>query len=265
MCDGANFRTDELPPPRPCLPPLRLHHFFAWTAVSAALLALSRAFNLGPVRIAPWWTITQLPSDFLFSLALTCCGFGLYWRRRGLNVPSQPGHGLLLTHAVGYIFSMGLSLLWLATFDPESSINRLQPLMKWLTYGATLVTAGLNVWLAWWTRPARRWQVFYLITALVTGNAYHNRILDAVLISPVSNLEWIGPGLATGMRFTITQMPWIAPAVALIVAVVLDRRDRIPRHWSHWAGIAAWLQFVPGLIVYLLINAGWLPLPFTPK
>lgn len=97
---------------------------------------------------------------------------------------------------------------------------------------------------------------------MAAGNYYIARILDATLIGPISNLEWIGPGLALGLRFVVMQMPYLAPGISLIVAVLLDRRERIPRHWSHWAGVAAWLAAIPAQVAGIMINAGWLPSPF---
>jgi hypothetical protein len=247
------------------LPPLRLHHFFTWTAATAGLLALGSLFDQETDHVAHWWTLTWLPSLLWYSLALTCCGFGLHWRRQGLPFPSQPGHAILLVGACGYILWIGLSLLFLAILGRSKLTEQLVDASwyEWISNAYQVFVIASYVWFAWWSRPARRWQVFFLLQAMWTADFYFiDRILEALLIQPISNLEWIGPGLALGMRFVLQQMPGLIPGTALVVAILLDRRDRIPRHWSHWAGVAAYLVAIPGLIAQALLNAGWVPSPF---
>lgn len=155
MSDPAHRLAAGEPAARSDLPPLRLHHFFAWTAVSAGVLATNSAFDGGVFeRVAPWWTLTWLPSVLWYSLALTCCGFGLYWRRRGLRFPSQPGHGMLLVGGLGYIFWLGLSLLVLALFGRDKFTARFEdsPWLESVSNVYLLFVIASNLWFAWWTR-----------------------------------------------------------------------------------------------------------------
>lgn len=269
---AAVMREGQMSPPRASaisepLPPLRLHHLFVWTAVSAVLLGLEVG-SFAHLPIARWWIATKLPSVFGSALALTCCGYGLVWRRRGLPFPSQPGHGLLLLEAITYILVIAYSLVWFANaeWQPDGQVNASNLVISFVVWGqriATICWVALALWFAWWVRPSRRWQVFFALLALVAGHYYFGEYVEAWLIEPIRNLQWIGPGLAASLHFVKGNLPHTIPGIALIVAILRDRRDRIPRHWTHWAGVAAWCVSVSGELASALVEIGWLPEPFS--
>lgn len=251
------------------LPPLRLHHFFVWTAVSAALLALS-SNTYAAVQVERWWMLIQLPDVLAAALAVTCCGLGLMWRRRGLPFPSQPGHGLLIWYALSFTLSLVHGVLWLAIYRPGGASNQWTtsppPGMDFLEWGqilTALASVAFLVWCAWWVRPARRWQIVFVLNALAAGHYYIARFLPWDVLNSVGELQLIGPTLYAGMWFILAHFPQSIPGIALIVAIVRDRRAGIPRHWSHWAGVAAWCANFIAYFIFALMNAGWLPNPFT--
>jgi hypothetical protein len=200
------------------------------------------------------------------TLAITCCGYGLAWRRRGPAFPSQPGHGILINVAILILISLGLSLIW-QMFLGNSTANVATPsAVTWVLQAGffvqQLLAIGLSLWLAWWVRPARRWQAFFLFGALGASRY----LLDGVFrqaLALVDDLAVFGPFLASGIRLILGSYPALIPSVALVVAVLLDRRDRLPRHWSHWAGVVTFLSTLPGEIVVVLINQGILPQPLV--
>jgi hypothetical protein len=135
--------------------------------------------------------------------------------------------------------------------------------VAWREFAEGLLSSSLCFWLVWWARPVRRWQMFFVVQAIVVVEYYFHPIVRFGVIEAIGRLQLIGWELATAFRFVFEQTPFLPPAVALALAIILDRRGRIDRHWSHWAGVAAWLAFIPSQIVHVLINAGWLASPYT--
>ena len=83
------------------LPPIRIHHFLAWTAVMAVMLAAQRAWQFGGAAGMPSALQTKIIAmgtvgSVLSSLAVTIVLFGVYWRRIGLPFFTEPGQWLLV-------------------------------------------------------------------------------------------------------------------------------------------------------------------------
>ena len=249
------------------LPPLRVHHLLAWTAVTAVVLGLNFSYRSAVSQIADWWWVASLPGLMGSTLGFTIGGFGLYWRRRGLPFPSQPGHGLLIfwliesCFALLWQFPIALFVAAVGGFDENNIPAWVETLWQVQHYTSLILFLTIYIGLAWWIRPLRRWQVFFLLCALHFSASYVERLYWFTLFGPIENLEFVGPLLAMAIAYVLAHATLLFPGVALLVAVIWDHRDRLPRHWSHWAGIIAWCSMIPSEIVRALINTGWLPSP----
>src|SRR5688572_12404470 len=86
------------------LPPLRIHHLLAWMAVTALWLINSNVGGIG--NIPAWLILTSLLAHLGWTMAVTCCAFGLWWRHRRSAFPRAPGHWICILFAVGIAFSV---------------------------------------------------------------------------------------------------------------------------------------------------------------
>jgi hypothetical protein len=249
------------------LPPLRLHHFLTWTALTAVLLTLVFTFIAKSDEMAAWFVIAWLPSFLGGTLGLAIFGFGLRWRYQGLPFPSQPDHGITIlwtvTFGIAFLWSLVIAAARAATGDygglgyPQWVLR----LAEWESHASTFISIALCLWLAWWIQPARRWQVFFALYAAANGHTYLDRLYQATLYRAINHLELVGPLLANAIHHVLFDLPSLVPAIALLLAVIWDRRDGVQRHWSHWAGIVAWCSILPNEIAAALVNTGWLPYP----
>jgi hypothetical protein len=116
------------------LPPLRLYHLFALTAVASILFTFQ-----GPRSIVSGIGEGGVPRGFslviaigviytlFFAIAITFVSFAVFWHRRGIWTFSQPGHWLLVsiaaTGAVGLMFALFRELtkksLWRWNFSRQ--------------------------------------------------------------------------------------------------------------------------------------------------
>jgi hypothetical protein len=141
-------------PISPQIPPLRLYHFFALTAVAALLLTQMRpAFaTSSPMesRLPYVFGILGALYSLCVSFAITATAFGLVWRWQGLSYPFHPGHWLLLAVAASYVIMTIVGLL-LESFTAG---------LYWLLGG---IGALLDIYIGIKQCRERRWSwVFYL-------------------------------------------------------------------------------------------------------
>jgi hypothetical protein len=262
--------SEPLEPPseeRESLPPLRLHHILTWTTITALLLSVY-GFMSRFGEAAPWYMMIWLWSFLGGTLAVTVGGFGVYWRKLCYPFPSQPGHGISILWTVAFVIGLlGYLLIEAAraVAGDQGGLGYPQwviTLADWEDYAFKLTSFGLSLWLAWWIRPARRWQVFFVLEAAVSGHRYLALLFRLTLFAPINHLELVGPLLAESIRHVLLYLPSLIPGTALVFALVRDRRDNISRHWSHWAGVIAWCSILPGEIALALIDDDWVPYPF---
>ena len=141
------------------LPPLRLHHFFAFTAASALLLS-----TFGPSinavssveAIGRYWLLLAIAGtiySLLVAFAITVTAYGVAWHRKGIRYPRYPGHWLLVAITVSYILSFVL-----ASILPNSVYPG-----EWLMWAWKLPIACVDIWIGRIKCEERRWRwTFYL-------------------------------------------------------------------------------------------------------
>jgi hypothetical protein len=158
------------------LPPLRLYHLFALTAVVAILLTSQ---GLRPLAAAlgddkfPRWLLSVLIGTgvivaIIHAIAITFVLFSVAWRRQGVWTYTQPGHWLFVsiatTSALGVFFALGNHLIrwlfdgWLPTV-PSSGRGFL---WWYLLNPENIVIVALNVYIGGKRITDQRWaRIFY--------------------------------------------------------------------------------------------------------
>jgi hypothetical protein len=229
----AEFPSDETREPnaiqsdRPAetaettLPRLRLHHFFALTAVMAVLLAIG-----GPQRdfSTPQFEQPQLLRTFqvgvnilyqaLAAVAVTALAYGYAGYRRGRPFFNQPGHWLLVELSLFTLVAMPVTLAArMVDFNSQQMQLGDFPMIVMMiigVYSLLFFMAGrvaINIYLAVTKCSEDRWRNVFIAKA----------------VSPVTL------GLAE-----------IAVMVLALLASRADRREQIPRDAAHRCGV--WVQ-----------------------
>ncbi len=203
-------------------PQLRLHHFFALTAVAAALLALNgpQQDDWGGGVFEPSRLIKTIMSTcgilyvILAAVAITAVAYGIAWQRSGIDFFNQPGHWLLVEIAVMTLFGM-LPMIAFRGFyanrtPGDIEFSMLTMMFMSVSFLVVLIAIPfvLNIYIGRKKCTDKRW----------------TRVFYAKAIAKV--LFGIGELLI---------------AAAVLVAVRRDRRERSFRDASHWCGV--WLQF----------------------
>ena len=191
------------------IPPLRVYHFLALTAVAAVLFTQLRpAFaayagikDLSQLRyvFVAVSTLTSLGAAF----AITATGFGLAWRWQGGAYPFHPGHWLLLVTAALHILHSVTAAL-----TPALAYGLL---VHWLSSG---VCALFCIYIGAKHCGLRRWSWVFYVKALAT-------------ILPI-----------LGDLFLL---------VMISRAGLIDRKDRVERDWLHHSGVI--LQVLTSLLM----------------
>jgi hypothetical protein len=222
---------------------LRLHHFFALTAVMAVLLTISgppAQFGSSPVEMPPmvktfqavFTALQQIPA----AIAITALGYGIAARRRGELFFNQPGHWLLVEVSLMSLLALPVAILFrLLPFDSKMPPNDafFRSMMVFGIYSLLVLFLGrilINVYLG--SRKCRqaRWKrVFYCKAASTI-------------------LSLIGE---------------ILVVVFLFMAIRQDRQERLLRNAGHWCGVYVQLAHtllmlaggtvgIAGMLVYFL-------------
>ena len=210
--------ADSEPSPAKSRPQLRLHHFFALTAVAAVLLALN-----GPQQ--DHWTGSQFEPPrliqtlfvalgvlyvLLLAVAITALAYGIVWQRMGMESFNQPGHWLVVAIAVTGLFATVPTIIFRSLY---SSVNfEVEfPMLAMVLMGIYSLIAvvalplGLNIYIGLKKCREKRWSLIFYMKAV-----------DYLLF-----------GLGS-----------IVIIALLIIAVRRDRREQIPRDLSHWCGVS---------------------------
>jgi hypothetical protein len=204
-------------------PQLRLHHFFALTAVTAVLLAINGPqpnwwANTGfePPRIiitlmTAWIVIHVL----LVAVAVTAVAYGIVWQRMGLLFFDQPGHWLLVEIAISGLFSMvpAIATRWLFGNFQNGNFQEIDPASLTYLYfiwGYSLlfivgVPLVLNIYFGLRKCRELRWSLVFYFKAAAR--------------------LFMGIGDILVLPFTMH-------------AAWTDRREHFPRDGGHWCGVA---------------------------
>jgi hypothetical protein len=197
------------------LPPLRIHHFLIWTALTAAILSGCMTFDRWARNGPPIENRIVIAGLVLAVVAvagaLTIVGSGFYWRKRGVAFPQSPGDWLLVI----VVAIVGLSFVAFALFV---AIFLIVGDDDWLPAYATVVgLIQIAVWVALNVIAIRRY-----------SGAFAWQLTFAVLMmSPFA----IGPTRLVG---PIT----VAVIACVIWAACVDWYKGIEREWTHWCGVA---------------------------
>jgi hypothetical protein len=206
----------ELPASRP---QLRLHHFFALTAVAAALLAINtqqtelwKGMGFEPPRaIIQLTTAWMILNALLLAVAVTTVAYGIAWRRKGLAFFDQPGHWLLVEIAVTGLFSTvpAIATRWFFQSLNPNDLSTFPMTYMWLINGYSLifivlVPFVLNIYLGVRKCHELRWSLVFYFKAAA-------RVLmgmgDLLVLPSTLNAAW------------------------------RDRREQVPRDGGHWCGV----------------------------
>ncbi|MEM9353273.1 MAG: hypothetical protein AAGA92_09685 [Planctomycetota bacterium] len=251
------------------LPPLRLHHFFAATAVAAVTLAGMKivASDTASGRV---WLSGGVPAVFtLQSLAMLFVLFGFAWRRRGLRFPSQPGHGVLLMLTVSHVYTV--AVLMTAQLMPDLLFGPGEPgplavltriALEWAWPVVSLFSLCLCLWCAKTLADATRWRAFFWFAALMSALVLLSNLLIEKFFTSYffalgsSTAYWISMGVYYGTP--------ALEACLLAVVAAIDYRRSVSRHWSHWLGVVLAIAAVAtntAQILWQILSPAWSAYP----
>jgi hypothetical protein len=216
MSDDSQSRPGDLPVLRTGPPPLRIHHFLIWTALTAAIISGCMTFDRwarnGPAIENQVIIAGLVLGAAVITGALTVVGSGIYWRRHGFVFPQSPGDWLLTVLAASVASFCGVFALFFAIF----------------------FTFGDDDWF-----PA-----YYLIVgalALVGWIRLHwiaiKRYADTAMWRTAFWMLMLSP-FAAGLIQRIGAVA-IAVIACVLWAAWSDWRKHIARSWTHWCGVAA--------------------------
>ena len=251
------------PPRSRHLPPLRLYHLFAATAVTAVTLAVMK-LCLGESRYAGVWLTGFTPAYVvIYSLALYCVCLGYFWRRGGRDFPSEPGHGILIAYSVGFFvylcnlllfdsYSSGTSYEWPAL---SGVLLRLFSwlVMEWGYVGLLIFFVFLDLWCARKLADSKSWILYFRLAAVG-----HAMLLFLILVfqklfylfgsyPSASSAVWIYQGTVYGVQLAIT--------IVLAMVVNRDRLRGVVRHWTHWFGVGSSFLVMALSLMHLIKEA----------
>ncbi len=251
------------------LPPLRLHHFFAATAVAAITLA-GLKIVINDNRSGQVWLSGGVPAVFtLQALATLVVLFGFSWRRRGARFPSEPGHGVLLMLTVSHLYTVAVlmtaQLMPDLLFGPgESGVLAVftRIALEWAWPLVSLFSLCLSLWCAKTLADAKRWRVFFWFAASMSALV----LLSNLLIEKFFTSYFFSLGSSTAYWISMS-VYYGSPALeACLLAVVaaLDYRRGVPRHWSHWLGVVLALAAVAtntAQVLWQILAPAWSAYP----
>jgi hypothetical protein len=214
----VNLAVDPHPPHLrpPQIPPLRVYHLLALTAVAAVILtrsrpsfdALSRSESLRHFQHI--FTSVSVAYSFCVSFAITATVFGLLWRRYGINYPFHPGHWLLVVFSASYLLLM---LVGIAI--PSELLGR-----RSISFVSNLLSALLDIYIGRKYCLEARW-----------SRAFYAKAFAAIV-------------------------PVLGDMLLLIMlsrAGLGDRDNRIQRDWLHRAGVV--IQILGSLLMVGVVVA----------
>jgi len=230
------------------LPPLRIHHFLVWMAVTAAMFAVLAQTELFDSSQTFWAVTIVIVGHVLCSAGLTCLAFGAVWWWRGLRFPSEPGHAFVIFTGLATLLNELLIFLFSeflnggdeaahAYYGMSGGVSQLvMRLMRWTGFVTAVLLAGLSIMFALWLARCWRWRlVFALLAAMMVVGATVQKSFSLLMqMTSRGNVA----GLVLWTNLSIDAIPTAVLLLCLALAVQGDRRMAVSRHWSHWVGVA---------------------------
>lgn len=251
--------SDSGPPPdQPDEPRLGIAHFLIWTAGSAVILAVQRAFGSWselPREYQAFYLALSLPQAMVYGAVLGSLAVGVTRLGRGrLPFPIHPGQWLAMLWGVSAIGE------WLAfaTFqwrdEGQLLLGGAHNLAIYvgavaalnLLLGAGCVVAVVR------GRFAARWTVALLAIMLQEVCAAAPGFAFAVLT--LRDFSSLLLTLLTAEN-TVHMAGGIVAALLILVAATGDARRHVRRDWMHWVGVAAVLW--QGVAAWLFEAWSW--------
>jgi hypothetical protein len=126
-----------------------------WTAALAGTLSLIGWSELRAQNLPTWAIAVSVTECILTAAAITTTGFGVAWRVHGLDVPSEPGHWMVIQTAIGAACMAAIALLF-GKFEPADgeqwfwmlSPEWVQIAVRWLSPVTSALLGLLNVLIA---------------------------------------------------------------------------------------------------------------------
>jgi hypothetical protein len=196
---------------------LRLHHFFAFTAVVAVFFALlSPALSQWSQRDVPKFLAAlsvgwSMLYAFVLAAAATAVAYGVMWNRRSAAFFDQPGHWLLVEIGVmGVLGLISYALIW--QLIAEDGVFSSAGFQIFQIYSVIIVVVdlALNIYIAWKICGERRWKAVFVIKGFA-------QLARSFRLVPIGS---------------------VLVGTSLVIAVVRDRRLGITRDAGHWLGVA---------------------------
>lgn len=235
------------------LPPLRVHHFLTWMAVTSAVGTLwIRFLSPATMQAIDLWSallISTFCTLIATSLTILICGMVWYWQ--GLSFPTHPGHWIALL--VSWNFCYGIFTYYLIRKVLLYSTPVQDVMLNVPYYLVLLGVCGLGYQQA----TGKFWKWSWLAFALhgVVRLSFALFCIAVFLCRYVYSTFWVEgpisrqvPAILEGVGHTGYQLIASSLALALVsTAAAVDWRSSVARHWSHWAEIGV-------LLVCLVLN-----------
>jgi hypothetical protein len=229
---------DELPPMEvvesapTALPRLSIVHLLMWMAATAVAFAplslLNPAAAQSNAARATAATLSMSVHGLAAGTYLFVSAATLFWRGRGYRARFEPGHWLALKGAAGWLQNVLMYSIIFSSFAANTTAIWYVQAVR-LPVG--LAFFMLFMWLAIRAPEPARWRWTFAIFAIapVIGE-----IVGAALMMTVSSrtplLHMAGHAGAQAVQ-----------ALGLASAVIGDRAQGTPRHWTHWLAAAVYL------------------------
>jgi hypothetical protein len=195
------------------IPPLRIHHFMIWTALTAVIIAGCMTFDRTARNGQPIENQVIIAALMVTAVVvagvLTISGSALRWRRQGVAFPNSPGDMLLISMT-------GAVLAFVVTFALLFAIFFLIGDDDWFALYYLIVAAIVLV----------GWSYLQIAGMLRHSNTWQWRVVFGILL--------LGPWVVGFFPIPV----FIAFIASVLCASWVDWRKAIPRAWTHWCGVA---------------------------
>lgn len=223
-------------------PPLRIHHFLIWIAVTALLLTLMR------IQVDSWQrskpdiqlqtrTISSAVSHILLSGLITISLCVIRWRMQRIIRHIEPGEWIAMIVAADSLANIMYGLT-IAAIVRSYGIRTVADWHSWLAVPGMCLDF---IWLAVLGVLVRSsyesllWRCVYFLLAL-------QRVVGLVilfLLFMTDTSQYIDT-LITTHAWANTAITWLITATA-IAAIFGDRIQRRERRWTHWFGMLLYI------------------------
>jgi hypothetical protein len=235
-------------------------HLMAWTATSAAMMAVLRLPNEAAEQFSAFETAYRI-TFAMYAGAVT--GGVLMWiarRWRGVPFPTQPGEWLLVEQGATVLLTLATifvgehsegahgpaAFLLISTYVCSLVGIALVPALRYRPPKLELPPAGPRDARGIALIPPRpdgsdAWQVFFWVLV----GLYALPLISS--LSVVFGRDVIGLSilLLLGLLLTLT--------VLFLVAVVTDLRRHTPRGWVHWTGVWSLMLFAVFHVLLVIV------------